>query len=135
MKRLILVISILILSLTTFSQKVFHPFDAYLKRGTEWVRVTETSENVYPDITIYFNNSDDALSMLDRVEITNAWDDIFVFPYKGVQVAEKKVKWKVYDKQGKNLYFTLGFHDDSYGRFMSIKISYSNIEYMYLCRY
>ena len=136
MKRLILVFSVLILSLTTFSQKVFHPFDAYLKKGTEWIKVEETEKAVYPNIIIYFNGSDDGFSMIDRVEIENGWNDTFIFPYKGVNTGNRTITWKVFDKEGKSAYFSIGFYeDDANKKFSAIKISYNNVEYMYLCRY
>jgi hypothetical protein len=135
MKKISLLFLSLFVAVISFAQRtaVYYPTSAYHRSADsrwEWVKVTGTSDEL-PKIVFYFNNSSDAFSSLDRIEINNQWQDVFIFPYKGVVTDDGKgIQFTVFDKESKKLKIEIYFYDNPVKHF-DLYIRYNNIEYTY----
>ena len=135
MKKISLLFLSLFVAAVSFAQRTatYYPVSAYHRSADsrwEWIKVTGTSDEL-PKIIFYFNGSSDALSSLDRVEIDNKWQDVFIFPYKGIPADDGKgIQFTVFDKESKKLKIELYFYEDPVKHF-DFYIRYRNIEYTY----
>ena len=109
MRKVLLSILFVIFLLKSYCQVVaYKPVGAYV-RGKEtlweWTDL-ELEYDQMPVIKVYYNNSTDAYSRIDRVIISNTYKDDFRFPYRGV-TSGKGVLYSVIDNQGKNILWLL----------------------------
>jgi hypothetical protein len=126
------ILCIIFLLKTAYCQIVaYKPVGAYV-RGKEtlweWTDL-ELEYDQMPVIKVYYNNSTDAYSRIDRVIISNTYKDDFRFPYRGVNYGTG-VLYSVIDNQGKKIKILLDFAEYDEGYFDMI-FKYSNIEYAY----
>jgi hypothetical protein len=132
MKKIILLIAFTLNVLMAICQAVaYRPVGAYA-RGKEtlweWTDL-EIEYDEMPVIKVYYNNSTDIYSRIDRVVISNSYKDDFKFPYRGV-TSGTGVLFNVIDNNGKKIKIMLDFADYDEGYF-DIIFKYSNIEYAY----
>jgi hypothetical protein len=133
MKKLLLFI-FLFASLSAFTQVVaYKPINAYARAKEtlwEWEELNIGYDEM-PVIKVYYNNSRDAFSKIDRIIITNTFKDDFKFPYRGVS-SGNGVLYNVIDNSGKKIkiFFDFSGYEDDVAYFDLI-FKYSNIEYAY----
>jgi hypothetical protein len=132
MKKLLLTLSLIIIVFCTYAQVVaYKPVRAYYKsKETLWEwRQSDIDYDEMPVIKIYFNNSSDYLSRVDRVTISNDFNDDFTFPYKG-DVSGTGIIYNVKDNQGKKIkvFFDFQYMDEGY---FDLVFKYINVEYAY----
>lgn len=132
MRKVLLSIIFVIILLKSYCQVVaYKPVGAYV-RGKEtlweWTDL-ELEYDQMPVIKVYYNNSNDAYSRIDRVIISNTYKDDFRFPYRGV-TSGTGVLYSVIDNKGKKIKILLDFAEYDEGYFDMI-FKYSNIEYAY----
>ena len=133
MKKLLITVLLFISCYAAFSQSVqtYRPINAYY-RGSEsdweW-RNMDIDYTEMPVIKIYYNNNKDALSKVDRVTISNKWEDDFKFPYKGT-IDGSGVLFEVIDNKGKKnkVFFDFENYDNGY---FDLIFKYYNLEYAY----
>jgi hypothetical protein len=133
MKKIILFLFILI-SFNSYSQIVaYKPISAYARAKEtlwEWEDLNIDYDQM-PVIKVYYNNSSDAYSRIDRMIITNTFKDDFRFPYRGVS-SGNAVLYNVIDNSGKKIKILLdfsGYEEDI--PYFDIIFRYNNIEYAY----
>ncbi len=132
MKKLFTTLFIFV-SLNSFSQVVsYKPISCFYRgKETQWEWYNLNIEyDKMPILKITFNDSYDALSRIDRITISNSYDDDFRFPYKGVQVG-KGVAYSVIDSEGKKLKVYLDFSNYDLKGYFDVELRYTNMEYAY----
>jgi hypothetical protein len=132
MKKLTALLLFIFISISAISQVVaYKPLTAYVRAKEtlwDWTDL-ELEYDDMPVIKIYYNNSTDAYSRIDKLKISNKYQDDFRFPYRGT-LTEDGILYSVIDNKGvKNkIIFDFENYDDGY---FDIIIKYSNIEYAY----
>lgn len=132
MKKTLLLLSFIVIFFCSYAQVVaYKPFKAYYKSKEtlwEWHQL-DIDYDEMPVIKVYYNNSSDYLSRVDRVTISNSYQDDFTFPYKGV-VSGTGILYSVKDNNNKKIkiFFDFQYMDDGY---FDIIFKYINMEYAY----
>ena len=135
MKKLILFLILTINVLLSYAQIVaYKPLRAYVRAKEtlwEWTDLDLEYDDM-PVIKVYYNNSSDAYSRVDRIIISNKYQDDFKFPYRGV-TSGTGVLYNVIDNSGKKIKILFDFanYDDGY---LDMIFKYINIEYAYRLR-
>jgi hypothetical protein len=119
-------------AIISFCQVVaYKPIKAYYKGKEslwEWNDLNIEYDEM-PVIKIYYNNSTDVYSRIDRITISNTYEDDFKFPYKGEKY-QNGVLYSVFDNNKKKIKIFLDFsyYEDGY---FDIIFKYINMEYAY----
>ncbi len=132
MKKLILTLSLLFIFIISFAQVYYIPISVYYRAqqsSWEWVDL-KIERDKMPKVVIYFNESNDALSRIDRITISNSYEDDFQFPYRGVS-SGKTITYTVFDNKKRKIKIAIDFSNyDEYGVF-DVIVKYDNLEYIY----
>ena len=138
MKRLLIIALLLGIGISSYSQNiaVFRSYRAATRgelTGYKWKNVPIKG---YVTITFHTNDSKDLLSIVDKIEISNGFEDVFTTPFRAERTDKDGYLYAAYDKDGKDVAIELivvpvrAMGSTIYQH--RIYIRYKNIEYYYI---
>lgn len=129
-------------TIVSYAQSVKVPYNAYsasvrsINTQWKWQKI-DISDGL--QVSFYVNDSENLLNIIDKIEINNGFEDVFITPYTAVETTKGNYLYTAYDKDGTKLkielmYVPVRTNSGSILNQKRIYIRYSNIEYYYALR-
>jgi len=138
MRKLLIIVLLLGIGLSSYSQNiaVFKSYKAAVRSELTNNKWTNVPIKGYVTITFYTNDNKDLLSIVDKIEISNGFEDVFLTPFRAEVTDKGGYLYAAYDKDGKDVAIELIVVPvramGSTIRQHRIYIRYKNIEYYYI---